>query len=285
MFNRTPETVRAIRNLYAAKTAATVNRHIDTLAAAWGIDPDAIRAAYTVTRDAETAAAFRDAFMDELTAPAAETAPAVTRDPFATAVQSMRNRLRVVAAVHEYPLATAAQLANRAAHMRNDEIAAAAFRDVAAMVGLEDLTDANPVIERGRQYQRATVVLTRGRGKNAPVLESVHIPATRGRVNVCAWYSAIAGHEVTPVECPAAFVECDATHKTARKYRAANGDVVAVVKTSKGGVPIPRKMGIQAFIRDVLAPVMAAHVWNATDTGRYHIGYHDGGNNAHVVSF
>ena len=212
-------------------------------------------------------------------APAVETAPAPSA--WDTARADMRRRLAIDAAVRTYPMIDHDRAAARWWTMRDDDIAVSAFRAAAAAVGLEDLTDAAPAVENGAQYQNACVVLTKGRGKNADTFDSVRIPATRGRVNVLAWYTSLCGYVPSPIECPNAYVQCDPTAKNSRIYRADN-DTAVCVKVTKDGRPIARKVGIEAFIKRELNPIIGAWVFTATDSGRYHVGYSDA---AHVVTF
>lgn len=293
MTTATANLTAAVRKLYAAKRGETIRRNLASVADLLGVTYDAAAAAYTaVLTDGMGAAALRDALIDELTAAAVEieetmdvTAAAVedTAAVWSAAVSRMRRNYHNAAALHMFPNAapiTALRYGRNCVHM--DDIAAAAFRDAAAAVGLEDLTDDSAAVEQGRQYQSACVVLTKGRGKRADVLESVRIPATRGRVNVCAWYTALnGGHVPTPNECPAAYVSAEPTHKTARIYRAADGSAVCV-KCTRDGRPIPRKVGIESFVRDYLAPIIGAYVWMGTESGCYNVGYDD---NAHRVTF
>ena len=100
-------------------------------------------------------------------------------------------------------------------------------------------------------------------------------------MNACAWYSAIAGREVSPIECAAAFIPCDATQRNAFIVRDAANNAYTF-KGTKDGRIIARKVGVQKFIQDDIAPILAAYVWNATDSGVYHIAYDD---SAHRVTF
>ena len=176
-----------------------------------------------------------------------------------------------------YPREKETHIARIAPYVRVDEIAAEAFYVAAADCGLEDLTDACGAMENGIQYQEACVVLTRGKSvRTSEEIARVRIPATRGRVNACAWYSALFGHEVDPYECPMAFIECDPKQPRALIY----GD--NAYKATKDGRLIPRKVGLQRFVETDIAPILAAYVWEATDSDVWHIAYVD---DDHKVTF
>lgn len=260
-------TKSALVALLTATAEAETAEAIEATETATATETAEATATETATAEAVTEATATETA--EAPAKATETTEAVV-SAAAKVYSNLRASCGVVGRAHRG--------ASEARYYTVEDVAVGAFLVACADCGLEDLTDSAEAVEAGTSYQSMEYGLFRGRGRNAVELARVHIPTTRGKINVPAWLTSrnvrverdgsgnITNTYVVPVtyrDVPEAYVQAPTTDR-ALLLLDSDGNITHKIRTAKDGSPVPQRLGLKAFLRSWVAPICAAMIAAAT---------------------